>query len=157
MILRKTAYFAVLLFVFVFASCQSNQVDTKLDPSIAAKQVINEHVQMLNAHDLKGLVAQYDSKARITSSDWDGVIFGPQGADQLYYQVFYVSPDAKYLVDNMVVTDSTIVIEYDAVGLKEKFNSTIRFDQRYCSIFKIKNNKIASEATYANPRLYHAK
>ncbi|MFA6083194.1 nuclear transport factor 2 family protein [Mucilaginibacter sp.] len=141
----------------LLSSCTNNKIDTKLDPTIAARQVINEHFQLLNSHDLKGLVAQYETKARITTSDWDGVSFGPQGADQLFHQLFYISPDAKYLVDNMIANDSTVVVEYDVVGLKEKYNSPIRYDLRYCSVYKIHNNKISSEATYSNSRLYHNK
>jgi hypothetical protein len=146
-----------LALLCLLVSCDNNKIDIKLDPTIAAKQVINEHFQLLNTHDLKGLVAQYENKARITTSDWDGVSFGPQGADQLFHQLFYVSPDAKYLVDNMISNDSTVVVEYDVVGLKEKYNSPIRYDLRYCSIYKIHNNQISSEATYSNTRLYHNK
>jgi hypothetical protein len=146
-----------LALLCLLISCDNNKIDTKLDPSITAKQLITEHFQLLNAHDLKGLTAQYENKARITTRDWDGVSFGSQGADQLFHQLFYVSPDAKYLVDNMIANDSTVVVEYDVVGLKEKYNSSIRYDLRYCSIYKIHNNQISSEATYSNTRLYHNK
>jgi hypothetical protein len=110
---------------------------------------------LLNAHDLKGLTAQYQAKAKITTTDWEGETVGPAGADQVFHQVFYVSPDAKYLVDNMIVNDSTVVVEYDIVGLREKHNSPIRYDKRNCSVFKVKHNQIISEATYSNNRLYH--
>jgi hypothetical protein len=146
-----------LALLYLLVSCDNNKINTKPDPTIAAKQVINEHFHLLNAHNLKGLVAQYENKARIITSDWDGVSFGPQGADQLFHQLFYISPDAKYLVDNMIANDSTVVVEYDVVGLKEKYNSSIRYDLRYCSIYKIHNNQIGSEATYSNTRLYHNK
>lgn len=100
-----------LALLCLLISCDNNKIDTKLDPTLAAKKIINEHFQLLNEHNLKGLVAQYENKARITTSDWDGVSFGPQGADQLFHQLFYVSADAKYLVDNMIANDSTVVVE----------------------------------------------
>jgi hypothetical protein len=49
------------------------------------------------------------------------------------------------------------VVEYDVIGLKDKPESTVRYDTRNCSIFYIRDNKISSEATYANTRLYHSK
>ncbi|MBD1394741.1 nuclear transport factor 2 family protein [Mucilaginibacter glaciei] len=137
--------------------CNSEPADNKPDPKAATQQVINEHFQMLNAHDLKGLSTQYEVKAHITTPDFYGVAFGPQGADQIFHESFYLSPDAKYLVDNTIVNDSTAVVEYDVVGLKESHDSPIRYDLRNCSVFKIKNNKIVSEATYSNPKIYHTK
>lgn len=143
--------------LLVLAACKHQEVDNKVDPKIAATQVMNEHFQFLNAHDLKGLSTQYDTKAKITTSDFYGVAFGPQGADQIFHELFYISPDAKYLVDNTIVNDSTAIVEYDVVGLRESHDSPIRYDLRNCSIFKIKNNRIVSEATYSNPKIYHTK
>ncbi|MGY4537196.1 hypothetical protein ACVW0P_001612 [Mucilaginibacter sp. UYNi724] len=66
-----------------------------------------------------------------------------------------MSPDARYLVDNIINTDSTVVVEYDVVGLKEKSGSPVRYDIHSAGIFKIKDNKIVGEATYSNSKLYH--
>jgi hypothetical protein len=137
------------------ASCNNKPETPAVSQTEISKQVIDEHFRYLNDHDLKNLVAQYDTKAKITTTNWDGESVGTQGADQIFHQLFYVSPDAKYLVDNIINTDSTVVVEYDVVGLKEKAGSPVRYDVRNCSIFKIKNNKIAAEATYSNSRLYH--
>jgi len=155
MILNYRFVLTGLVALVILAGCSNDKVETKADLTETSKQVINDHFRMLNEHDLKGLTAQYEGKARITTTDWDGVSFGPAGADQIFHQVFYVSPDAKYLVDNIVANDSTVVVEYDVVGLKEKYNSPIRYDVRNCSIFKVKNNQITGEATYSNSRLYH--
>jgi hypothetical protein len=152
-------YFRYLLIALVaalsFTSCSNEPAETKVDPTEAPRQLINQHFQLLNAHDLKSITAQYEPKAKIITTDGDGETFGPAGADQVFHQVFYVSPDAKYLVDNMIVNDSTVVVEYDIVGLREKYNSPIRYDKRNCSVFKIKDDHITSEATYSNSRLYH--
>ncbi|MBB3969248.1 nuclear transport factor 2 family protein [Mucilaginibacter phyllosphaerae] len=136
-------------------ACNNQPGTAAVSQSEASKQVIDEHFRYLNDHDLKSLVAQYADKAKITTTDWDGETLGPQGADQVYHQVFYISPDAKYLVDNVINTDTTVIVEYDIIGLKEKAGSPIRYDVRNASIFKIKVNKIISEATYSNSRLYH--
>ena len=143
--------FAAILFV----ACNNKPETPAISQTEASKQLIDEHFRYLNDHDLKSLIGQYADKAKITTTDWDGESFGPQGADQIFHQLFYVSPDAKYLVDNMINTDSTVVVEYDVVGLKEKAGSPVRYDIRNCSVFKIKNNKITAEATYSNSRLYH--
>lgn len=148
-------YICVLL---LFAACKSKPENSnKVDKTDAAKQLIDLHFKLLNDHDLKGLVGQYTDKAKISTTDWEGVSYGQQGADQIFHALFYVSPDAKYLVDNMITNDSTVVVEYDVIGLKDKAESAVRYDSRNCSIFYIRNNKISSEATYANKRLYHSK
>ncbi|RYU91585.1 nuclear transport factor 2 family protein [Mucilaginibacter terrigena] len=144
-----------ILLATAFAACNNKPETPVVTQTEISKQLVNEHFRYLNDHDLKSLVAQYADKAKITTTDWDGESVGQQGADQIFHQLFYVSPDAKYLVDNMINTDSTVVVEYDIIGLKEKAGSPIRYDVRNASIFKIKGNKIVSEATYSNSRLYH--
>ncbi|MBB5394824.1 nuclear transport factor 2 family protein [Mucilaginibacter sp. AK015] len=143
------------LLAIAFTACNNKPDKPAVGQSDISKQVIDEHFRYLNDHDLKSLVAQYDDKAKITTSDWDGENMGKQGADQIFHQLFYVSPDAKYLVDNIINNDSTVVVEYDVIGLKEKAGSPIRYDLRNCSIFRIKGDKITGEATYSNSRLYH--
>ncbi|MFA6247917.1 MAG: nuclear transport factor 2 family protein [Mucilaginibacter sp.] len=147
-----------ILFIILataIAACNNQPEKPDVSQTEQSKQLIDEHFRYLNDHDLKSLIGQYADKAKITTSDWDGESYGPPGADQIFHQLFYVSSDAKYLVDNMINNDSTVVVEYDVVGLKEKANSPIRYDLHNCSIFKIKNNKIIAEATYSNSRLYH--
>ncbi|MES2063353.1 MAG: nuclear transport factor 2 family protein [Bacteroidota bacterium] len=147
-----------ILFIILattIAACNNQPEKPPVSPTEQSKQLIDEHFRYLNDHDLKSLVAQYADKAKITTSDWDGESYGPPGADQIFHQLFYVSPDAKYLVGNVINTDSTVVVEYDVVGLKEKAGSPIRYDLHNCSIFRIKDNKIAAEATYSNSKLYH--
>ncbi|MEB0262997.1 MULTISPECIES: nuclear transport factor 2 family protein [unclassified Mucilaginibacter] len=147
-----------ILFVLLataFAACNNKPETPVVNQTEASKQIIDEHFRYLNDKDLKGLVAQYADKAKITTTDWDGETVGPKGADEIFHQVFYVSPDAKYLVDNVINTDSTVVVEYDVIGLKEKAGSPIRYDLRNASIFKIKSGKIVAEATYSNSKLYH--
>ena len=143
--------------IWLFAACNNKPETTPVSQKEISKQIVEEHFRYLNNHDLKSLVAQYGDKAKITTVDWDGEAIGPQGADQIYHQVFYISPDARYLVDNVINGDSIVVVEYDIIGLKEKAGSTIRYDMRNCSVFKIKNDKITAESTYANSRLYHSK
>ncbi|MFD0794480.1 nuclear transport factor 2 family protein [Mucilaginibacter litoreus] len=144
--------------LIVFTSCH-NPSEKPADTSRGdqSRQVIEEHFKYLNTHDLKGIVAQYADSAKITTADRDGESYGRQGADQMFHQMFYVSPDARYLVDDMIVTDSLVVVEYDATGLRTKANDPVRIDLRYCSIFTIKDGKIIREATYTNPKLYHNK
>jgi hypothetical protein len=54
----------------------------------------------------------------------------------------------------MTLRDSTVVVEYDVVGLKEKASGT-RYDIRKCSVFKTDGNHIISEATYSNTLYFH--
>lgn len=149
--------FITFISIVLFAACNQEPEKPTAVSGEQSRKLINLHFQYLNDHNLKDLVNQYAEKAKITTSDWDGESYGRQGADQMFHQVFYVSPDAKYLVDNVINNDSTMIVEYDVIGLRDKANSPIRYDLRNCSIFKIKNDRIVSEATYSNPRLYHAK
>jgi hypothetical protein len=147
-----------ILFIMLataIAGCSNQPEKPAVSQTEQSKQLIDEHFRYLNDHDLKNLVTQYAEKAKITTSDWDGESYGTAGADQIFHQLFYISPDAKYLVGDVINNDSTVVVEYDVVGLKEKANSPIRYDLHNCSIFRIKNNKIIAEATYSNSRFYH--
>lgn len=150
--LRPILFIALAIAI---AACSNKPENKEGNQTEISKQVIDEHFRYLNDHDLKSLVAQYDDKAKITTTEWDGESTGSKGADEIFHQVFYISPDAKYLVDNIINTDSTVVVEYDVVGLKEKAGSPVRYDVRNASIFKIKGNKIVGESTYSNSRLYH--
>ncbi|MBK0379186.1 nuclear transport factor 2-like protein [Mucilaginibacter segetis] len=117
--------------------------------------LIAEHFKLLNDHNLKALTQQYATTASISSSEWNGIAIGPAGADQIFHLEFYKSPDAKYLVDNIINNDSTLVVQYDVVGLRDINNGNTRYDLRKCSVFKIDSNLIVNEATYANPLFYH--
>jgi hypothetical protein len=145
----------VVVLTSAITACSHQPEKPAVSRGEQSRQLIDEHFRYLNDHDLKNIVAQYADKAKIITTDWDGESYGPPGADQVFHQLFYVSPDAKYLVDKMINTDSTIVVEYDVVGLHEKAGSPIRYDLHNCSIFRIKDNKIAAESTYSNSRLYH--
>jgi D-serine dehydratase len=152
--LRSTSF--VLFAAMAFTACSQQPEKPVVDKKAQSETLIQEHFRYLNDHDLKSLVSQYAPKANITSSDWKGMVSGPEGADQIFHLEFYVSPDAKYLVDKVINTDSTVVVEYDVIGLKDKTNGGVRYDLRKCSIFRIDDkNKISGEATYANAMAYH--
>lgn len=142
--------------VAVLAACNQQPEKPVVDRKAQSALLIQEHFRYLNDHDLKSLVSQYGPKANITSSDWKGTANGPTGADEIFHLEFYVSPDAKYLVDKTINTDSTVVVEYDVIGLKDKDNGNVRYDVRKASIFRIDDkNQISSEATYVNKMAYH--
>ncbi|MBD1366634.1 nuclear transport factor 2 family protein [Mucilaginibacter sp. ZT4R22] len=146
----------VLFAAMAFAACTQQPDKPAVDKKSQSETLIQEHFRYLNDHDLKSLVGQYAPKASITSSDWKGMVSGREGADQIFHLEFYVSPDAKYLVDKVINTDSTVVVEYDVIGLKDKANGGVRYDVRKCSIFRIDDkNNIGSEATYVNAMAYH--
>lgn len=139
-----------------FVSCTQQPDKPAVNKKEQSETLIQQHFQHLNDHDLKSLVSQYAPKANIVSSDWKGMASGPSGADQIFHLEFYVSPDAKYLVDKVINTDSTVVVEYDVIGLRDKANGGVRYDVRKCSIFRIDDkNRISGEATYANAMAYH--
>jgi hypothetical protein len=145
---------SVLFIALVFTACDpAKPADTKADFEQQAKALVDEHFKLLNEHELKSITAQYAPKATISSSDWKGIATGPSGADQIFHLEFYISPDARYLVDRTTIKDSTVVVEYDVIGLKNKANG-VRYDLRKCSIFKTDGQQITSEATYANPLYY---
>lgn len=150
---RYTLILAVA--VMAFTACSQQSEKPAVDKKTQSETLIQEHFRNLNDHDLKAVVNQYAAKANITSSDWKGMATGPPGADQVFHLEFLVSPDAKYLVDKFINTDSTVVVEYDVVGLRDKLNGNVRYDVRKCSIFRIDGqNKISSEATYSNRAAY---
>jgi len=140
----------------MFTACSQQPDKPAVDKKAQAETLIQQHFRYMNDHDLKSLVSQYSKKANITSSEWKGMATGQTGADEIFHLEFYVSPDAKYLVDKTINNDSTVVVEYDVIGLKDKNNGGVRYDVRRCSIFRIDDkNQIGSEATYTNAMAYH--
>jgi D-serine dehydratase len=152
--LRSALY--LLFAASAMAACTQQPDKPVVDKKAQSEALVQQHFRYLNDHDLKSLVSQYGPKANITSSDWKGMATGPSGADEIFHLEFYVSPDARYLVDKVINTDSTVVVEYDVIGLRAKANGGVRYDVRKCSIFRIDDkNQISSEATYANNMAYH--
>jgi len=153
--IKRQAFFALTSIAILITACKDKKAEEeKTAFEQRSRALIENHIQLLNAHDLKGISAQYSPKARISASEWKGVTTGVAGADQVFHLEFHLSPDAKYLVDNLIVKDSTVVVEYDVVGLKDATNG-IRYDVRRSGIFKTDGSRIISEATYTNPLYYH--
>lgn len=148
---------AAIVPALLMVACSQRADKPAVDKKQQSETLIQEHFRYLNDHDLKAIVAQYSPKAAISAADHQGTAMGTTGADAVYHLEFYESPDAKYLVDKIVNADSTVIVEYDVVGLRDKAHGNIRYDVRKCSVFRIDSlNKISSENTYVNRAAYNA-
>ncbi|RYD88449.1 MAG: hypothetical protein EOP54_27235, partial [Sphingobacteriales bacterium] len=101
-----------LLIIAFFVACNQEPEKVPVVPGELSRKLIDLHFQYLNDRNLTDLVNQYADKAKIITTDWDGESYGRPGADQMFHQVFTISPDAKYLVDNVINNDSTMIVEY---------------------------------------------
>lgn len=77
------------------------------------KQVIQNHFNALNQHNLDRLVKDYDNKAQVTSSGWKGIHNGPNEMRMAYARYFHSSHDIRYDVGNVYFSsDSVATVEY---------------------------------------------
>ena len=120
------------------------------------KSLIQHHFNALNRHDLKQLVADYDAKAQVTSSGWDGIHNGTGEVNKAYSRYFHATPDLRFDIGNVYFSsDSVAVVEYTQSGTlaaPEHGEPTYMAGKKYilntCTIFTIKNSKIVKETTY---------
>jgi steroid delta-isomerase-like uncharacterized protein len=120
------------------------------------KEMVQNHFNALNRHDVKALVAGYDKKVEITSSAAEGISRGSESVQKAYEGYFQSSPDLKYDVAAVHYSNNGVVtVEYTASGTMKSITSGMpaymlgkRYIINYCAIFTVQNGKIIKESTY---------
>jgi len=120
------------------------------------KQIIEDHFNALNRHNVKLLVKNYDPDVEVTSSGWAGIHNGTREMMFDYARYFHETPDLKYDIANAYFSgDSIVTVEYTTSGTvtnTEKNTPLAIIGKKYilnnCTIFTIRNSRIVKEATY---------
>lgn len=120
------------------------------------KQLIEDHFNALNRHNIKMLIKDYAPDVDVTSSAWVGIHKGTREMMFDYGRYFHETPDLKYDIENVYFSgDSVITVEYTTSGTvtnTAKDTPVGMIGKKYilnnCSIFTIHNNRIVKETTY---------
>lgn len=135
-----------ICFGVLLSSCENNQL----------KQLIKDHFNALNRHDVKMLIKDYDPDVQVTSSGWTGIHNGTRELIFDNNQNFHVSPDLRYDIEHVYFSgDSIITVQYTTSGTltnPDKDTPANVIGKKYmldkCTVFTIRDYKIVKEATY---------
>lgn len=85
----------------------------KLDDRI---QLVENHVQAENAHDLDRIMTTFGEKARYEDQPWDEHYDGPGGVRAYYAGLLAALPDLNIGVERRHVTEDDVILEVTITG-----------------------------------------
>jgi steroid delta-isomerase-like uncharacterized protein len=140
----------LLLFsVWLIAACH---------PSTGELQKIaTDKIEAMNRHDLGALGKLYADSATIESIGFEKIEIGPAGIQNAYTRYFSSTPDLKFEVTKLTLSDQSAVIEYTSTGTmrQSELEATIpdymigkKYTLKNATRIDIKNGKIIREMTY---------
>ncbi len=139
----------MVLFIAV-SICSAKSQSEKNTKAIAIKWI-----DLLNKHDSVALTALYSDSAKIQSPNWEGTKTGLTEVRGVYSRYFTSTPDLHHKINNIISTDTAVIIEYDFYGtLSNPEESTPAYmrGKKYtlsaCSIMSIRNGKIIRQESY---------
>lgn len=146
MLFRRPKAILLLCVCTMLLSCGHDQL----------KQLVKDHFNALNRHDINMLVKDYDPDVQVTSSGWMGIHNGTRELIFDQTQNFHVSPDLRFDVEHVYFSgDSIITVQYTISGTltnPAKDTPVSVIGKKYlldkCTIFTIRDHKIVKEATY---------
>jgi steroid delta-isomerase-like uncharacterized protein len=81
------------------------------DKQAARIAIVEQHVQLENAHDLEGVLATFGDTAHYHDEAWSEHYQGATGVRQFYEQLMKALPDLKIEIQHRHVTDDAVVLE----------------------------------------------
>ncbi len=142
-----------LLYLLAFAAGTTACTGTASKQAVA--NLVTARFEQMNRHDTNAVAALFADTAKISSPNWEGVKTGPAGAREVYRRYFTSSPDIRYTITRITVSDSAAVVEYTCTAtLSQPENGTPDYmrGKKYtllqCTRMNIHDGKITSEATY---------
>ena len=90
------------------ASRSKPPADHHLDARIA---LVEQHIRLENAHDLRGVLATFGDSARYDDEPWDDHHTGRDGVQHFYQQLMKALPDLQIDVQRRHVTSEAILVE----------------------------------------------
>lgn len=123
--------------------------------------LISEHFNLLNNHNINGLANEYAIDAVVYSPNWEGPKIGPSGITDVYTRYYKTTPDLAYTVTNVIKSGDNIIVQYSWGGTMAKaengelgYMEGKKYTLQCCAIFIVKNNKIIKETNYFDQVAY---
>ena len=121
----------------------------------ANRKLAETWIDLLNSHDTNAVAKLYADNCRLFSPNWEGVKTGSAAAKETYSRYFSSTPDLQEKITRMIVTDSSVVLEYISEGtLLHPENGTPAYmrGKKYvlqnCTRMDIRDGRITEQATY---------
>src|SRR5215813_10911446 len=110
--MKKINYILLHISIIVFSfNYAFGQADIKSKIADNRKMAV-AWIETLNRHDTITLTSFYDDKVQVGSPNWDGIKTGKEVIRNTYSRYFTSTPDLQHELQNIIATDSAIVIEY---------------------------------------------
>jgi len=120
-----------------------------------SQTLIEEHFKLLNQHNAKELVKQYNAKCFMNPVSAHGMANTHRWVLKAFTDLFQLSPDVKYEIISIAKNDSTVFVEYNISSTHDYKNfKNVFYRYRNCSVFKIKNERISEEITFSDKDVY---
>lgn len=119
------------------------------------KKIAQCWLDVLNRHDLEALTRLYDDSVQAESSGWEDIKRGPLAIKEAYGRYFLSSPDLRYTLTNLVISDHALVLEYSSAGTMQHLENQVpaymggkKYILRNCTRMDIREGKIFKQVTY---------
>jgi steroid delta-isomerase-like uncharacterized protein len=86
------------------------------DRRSARIEIVEQHVQFENEHNLDGVLATFGDTARYEDEAWGDEYHGRDGVESFYTQLMTALPDVQIQVQRRHVTDDAILLEVLITG-----------------------------------------
>ncbi|HLK27752.1 MAG TPA: nuclear transport factor 2 family protein [Puia sp.] len=146
----KNCIHLIICCIGVFTLSVANGQSSKESKAIATKWI-----ELINKHDSVGLTALYSDDAKIISPNWEGIKVGQSEVRTVFSRYFSSTPDLQYSIDNIIPTDTAVIIEYHFFGkLSNPENTTPDYmrGKKYtlsaCTVMAIRKGKIIRQESY---------
>ncbi len=136
--------------VAVFNLYSANSQSVKESKAIAIKWI-----DLVNKHDSIGLTDLYSNDAQISSPNWEGTKIGQAEVRGVYSRYFTSTPDLQHTINNIISTDTAVIIEYNFFGtLSNPEHNTPdymrgkKYSLSACTVMSIRKGKITRQGSY---------
>ena len=122
---------------------------------LKTRNIAEQWVSLLNAHDSAGLPFLYADTAKLRSPNWEGAKSGMAEIKTIYSRYFSSTPDLQHRIDRITCNDSSVTVEYHFYGTlsnPEAGGPSYMKGKSYylnaCTVMIIRKGKITSQQTY---------
>ena len=101
------------------------------------------------------MTALYSDSTKLESPNWEGIKTGQAEVRETYSRYFTSTPDMQHEINNIIATDSAVIIEYAFYGTllnPEQNTPEYMRGKKYklsaCTVMSVRNGKITKQQTY---------
>ena len=110
-------------------------------------------VAAYNSHDPEAAIALYDEDVTNVQLPWGNPVKGRESMRATYQRVFQAFPDIHIEVENLVIDDPYVVVEWRFTGtMRGEFAghraNNRAFDMRGCEVFRVIEGRIHTQHGY---------